>query len=243
MNIYRTSPMLKTLARGQLLGNYRTVVGALLTYLIMRGVLESAATILTDQSTFFGVIVYYIISFIISLITGIFGVGEAYLYLKLICNQPIKASDIFYGFRYHTDKALKIQLFFTSAYYLCMLPGILIAYLPLPFAGRTLTIAYYLLTSLGFAVYFIILLFYSQSYYLLLDFPSYQAKDILKLSRKIMQGQKGRLLYINVSFLPLVFIGFLSFGLSFLWSMPYINATFANFYMDLIQKREHAAAP
>ena len=78
-------------------------------------------------------------------------------------------------------------------------------------------------------------LIYSQSFFLLHDFPQYSAREILALSRKMMKGQKGRLFYVYVSFLPLFLLSLLSCGIAFLWVIPYVNATNAEFYMDVIQ--------
>lgn len=242
MNIYRTSSMLKTLARGQLLGNYKTVVGALLTYWIIRGVLESASSILTDTNTFFGIIISYIVLFIISLIMGVFSAGQAYLYLRLICNQSIRASDIFHGFRHDTDKILMIQLCFSTIYYVSMLPGTICRHLFLYTGQQSFQTAYWALTALAYVIYLFVFLILSQSFYLLLDFPEYSAREVIQTSCQIMKGQKGRLFHIYISFIPFILLGFLSLGLSFLWIMPYMNATFANFYIDLIQKRNHDPA-
>ena len=89
---------------------------------------------------------------------------------------------------------------------------------------------------LGAGVSWWINLRYSQVYYLLLDFPDYSAKELLKMSWKLMKGNVGRLLYIQVSFLPLTLAGLLSFGIGLLFVQPYQNMTYTLFYLDLIQE-------
>lgn len=53
-----------------------------------------------------------------------------------------------------------------------------------------------------------------------------------------MKGSKGRFFYLTVSFFPLLLLGFLSCGIAFLWLVPYMNATYAEFFLDLIKKSE-----
>lgn len=86
----------------------------------------------------------------------------------------------------------------------------------------------------------IISLFYSQSLYLLHDFPQYSAKELLSLSRDIMKGNKGRLFYIYVSFIPLILLSILSLGIALLWVVPYMRATTTEFFLDVMRNRNVA---
>lgn len=84
-------------------------------------------------------------------------------------------------------------------------------------------------------------LLYAQAFFLLHDFPHYTARELLKKSRRLMVHHKGRLFYLYVSFLPLMFLGILSFGLALLWVLPYMAATEAEFFLDLIRNNTEAA--
>lgn len=88
----------------------------------------------------------------------------------------------------------------------------------------------------------IISLFYSQAFYLLHDFPHYTTKELLTMSRHLMKGHKGRLFYLYVSFIPLLLLSVLSLGLALLWILPYMEATMAEFFLDLMRNRKTAAA-
>ena len=56
-------------------------------------------------------------------------------------------------------------------------------------------------------------------------------------SAAIMRGNKGRLFYLELSFVPLYLLGTLSLGLGFLWIIPYVGMTEAEFYLDTLRKR------
>ena len=98
MNEHLSSASLKALAKGQLLGKYGTLVGA---YAIHMGCVFFATIcdlLLVDTTTLIGIIIYYGVSFIISLLSGLFVFGEAYIYLKLACNRQVTIGDLFYVF-------------------------------------------------------------------------------------------------------------------------------------------------
>jgi uncharacterized membrane protein len=71
----------------------------------------------------------------------------------------------------------------------------------------------------------------------MLDFPQYTAPELIRMSIRLMKGHKGRLFYIQLSFFPLWVLSMFSCGIGILWLLPYMEATSANFYLDLIKKR------
>ena len=52
----------------------------------------------------------------------------------------------------------------------------------------------------------------------------------------MMKGSKGRLFYIDLTFVPLMLLCVLTCGIGLLWLMPYMQATKANFYLDLVKQ-------
>ena len=174
------------------------------------------------------------------MLTGLFSSGSAYLYLKLICGRPVSVGDLFYGFQLCPDKAIIIQAWITLITYLSSLPQIILNCLILANITNTDKILRYMLPYalsmiLSGVVSVMLSLFYAQTYFLLHDFPQYTAKELLQKSRRLMVHHKGRLFYLYVSFLPLMLLGLLSCGLAMLWIIPYMAATEAEFFLDLIQ--------
>lgn len=193
-----------------------------------------------DINTIPGTVIYYAIMFLVSVLTGLFSSGSAYLYLKLICGRPVSVGDLFYGFQLCPDKAIIIQAWITLITYLSNLPQIILNCLILANITNTDKILRYMLPYalsmiLSGVVSVMLSLFYAQTYFLLHDFPQYTAKELLQKSRHLMVHHKGRLFYLYVSFLPLMLLGLLSCGLAMLWIIPYMAATEAEFFLDLIQ--------
>lgn len=238
MNNYLSSASLKSLAKGQLLGKYGTLVGAYAIHIICVLLATFSAFILVDTTSIVGTVIYYLVSFIISLLSGLFIYGEAYIYLKLACNRQVAVSDLFYGFSQAPDKILKVQAVLALISMLCNLPNTLIPPVSEALPDNPYHFLFSVLLMLVCSVVNIILtLMFSQSFYLMLDFPKYSAKEVLVKSRRIMAGNKGRLFYIDLSFIPLCFLGICTCGIAFLWILPYYQSTRANFYLDLMKKR------
>lgn len=245
-NQFKSSAELKASAREHLLGHYGTVIGALLITGALTGIILIVVSLLVDISTIPGTIIYYAVMFLVSVLTGLFSSGSAYLYLKLICGRPVSVGDLFYGFQLCPDKAIIIQAWITLITYIANLPQavfnyILTANINHPHKIMQLMLPYALSLILAGVVSVMLSLFYAQAFFLLHDFPQYTAKELLQKSRRLMVHHKGRLFYLYVSFLPLILLGLFSCGLTLLWVVPYMAATEAEFFLDLIKNNSGAA--
>lgn len=85
---------------------------------------------------------------------------------------------------------------------------------------------------------------YSQASFIYYDVMSNPNKtgqmkltDYITESRLLMKGHKGRLFYIYLSFIGWGFLATLTFGIGYLWLLPYRNATLAAFYNDIAKDR------
>lgn len=237
---------MKASAREHLLGHYGTVIGAEMIVMGLTGSVTMAVGLLVDISTIAGTIIYYAILFFISVLMGLFTSGSCYLYLKLICGHPVSVGDLFYGFQLAPDKAIAMQAWITLITYAASLPQYILTY-KITAVGinaekmMSLLLPYALSLILSGVVSVILGLLYAQTFFLLHDFPQYTAPELLQKSRRLMVHHKGRLFYLYVSFLPLMLLGLFSFGLALLWVIPYMNATQAEFFLDLIRHNTEAA--
>lgn len=246
MQRFKSSAELKANAREHLLGHYGTVIGAYLLLTAIIGTASLAVGQIVNTATISGTIIYYAIMFLISLLTGLFSSGSAYLYLKIACGRPVSVGDLFYGFQLYPDKAITIQAWITLITYVTSLPQIILELKIMPYIDRPdkvmhLMLPYSLALIFSGVVSIVISLFYAQTFFLLHDFPQYTAKELLQKSRRLMVHHKGRLFYLYVSFLPLLLLSLLSFGLALLWVIPYMAATEAEFFLNLIRNNTEAA--
>lgn len=66
------------------------------------------------------------------------------------------------------------------------------------------------------------------------DLEKISALDCITESKELMQGHKARFFLLELSFLGWILLGILTLGIGFLWISPYIVATNAAFYNDLV---------
>lgn len=250
MDQFLSSASLKSMARGQLLGKYGTLIGAYLLHFLCVVPVTMITSSVIGTNSIGSILIYCVASFLISLLSGFFLAGESFIYLKVACGQTPVVSDLFHCFQGDQAKVIRIQAILAATSILSSLPSMIVGrflghsminiMLGAPSADTSANASLFLLYTVfyvaGVAVTVFVRLLLSQAYYLMLDFPEYTAPQLIKMSIRLMKGHKGRLFYIQLSFFPLLMLSMFSCGIGILWLLPYMDATSANFYLDLIKK-------
>jgi uncharacterized membrane protein len=74
---------------------------------------------------------------------------------------------------------------------------------------------------------------YSQTFYILAEDKSIGAEEALKKSLTMMDGYKMKYFVLGLSFIGWILLSILTLGIGFLWLIPYMQVTFANFHIEL----------
>ena len=141
------------------------------------------------------------------LVGGPFALGAATFSLSISRGKEARLEQIFNGFRYFSTALvtyLLMLLYVVVGLLLLIVPGIVMA------------------------------LRYSMTFYILADNPSLTPRAALAQSQQITEGSKWKLFYLCMRFLGLALLCVLTLGIGFLWLIPYVNVTMAEFYEDLI---------
>ena len=72
--------------------------------------------------------------------------------------------------------------------------------------------------------------------YISYDEPEISGKEAVKKSQEMMQGNKGNLFVLEISFIGWSILAVLTFGIGFLWLAPYIQVSKTCFYEELKNK-------
>ena len=246
MNVqYMTSSELKTRAKDLLDGRYGSAILILFVGNMIGGVLTSSISYAVNvaQLVFqINIVVSLLISMLLgavaALFTNVFSVGYALFFLNMACRRSCDVSQLFYGFKCQFNKCLTLSGFFVLASLVCTMPFQLCYGMFLQTKSVSWLMATMLLLSASLIASTIISLLFSQSYYLMLDFPDYTAQQLLRSSIQIMKGHMGRLFYLQVSFFPLTLLALLTCGIGMLWLNPYMHTTYACFFLDLMNPRK-----
>lgn len=93
------------------------------------------------------------------------------------------------------------------------------------------------LTLLQYVVMVWLVASFSQTYFLLLEDPEKKVFQCMSESYEMMKGRRLRFLLLQISFLGWYLLGYLSFGIGFIWIIPYVTCTGAHFHLDLAERR------
>jgi uncharacterized membrane protein len=146
------------------------------------------------------------------IIGGPMDLGLATFFLSLKRNGNAKIEDLFKGFSVFESSVILylVRMVFVVLWSLLLIiPGIVAA--------------------LG----------YSMAIYILHDNPGLTGMEALARSKEMMDGYKGKLFSLYLSFIGWAFLCVFTFGIGYLWLAPYIKATEASFYENLKSVRGH----
>ncbi len=233
MNKYKTTAQLKGIAKEQSLGHYGTLIGANIIIFAIQFFVSAVTTVSTGGSIVL-IVINNIITLIVNILLGLLVSGKAYLYMNLIYSQPVATSDIFFGLKQQPQKAVIIQSFFVLIDFVASLPSTITLVLYQQKPAPDYLMAVLLTFAISLVINVAVSLIYSQSFFILHDFPDRSAIEILSASRHLMKGNKFRLFYLNVSFLPLYILGCVTMFVPLLWISVYRYAATCAFYQNLI---------
>jgi uncharacterized membrane protein len=137
------------------------------------------------------------------LVGGPFCLGISYFILKIFRKKEAKPSDVFYGFDFFL-KAFLLYLvttiFILLWTLLLVIPGIVAAYR------------------------------YRMAYYILIDNPNLSTMEIINESKRLMSGNKGKLFFLDLSFIGWGILACLTFGIGLIALLPYVYTATVVFY-------------
>jgi uncharacterized membrane protein len=82
---------------------------------------------------------------------------------------------------------------------------------------------------------------YAMTPYILLDKPELSANEAITDSRMMMRGHKMELFLLDLSFIGWILLSILTFGILFIYVVPYMQAARAEFYRTLKGENEPKA--
>lgn len=82
---------------------------------------------------------------------------------------------------------------------------------------------------------------YSQMFYLMADDEKLEAGVAQRKSMEIMEGHKWEYFVLQLSFIPWHLLGIITFGIAYVWIVPYIETTMAEFHVRLVNNNKPVA--
>lgn len=233
--MHTTSSELKRQAREILTGHYGLSMGA---FLISNLILMFINFPFQSRPSDFQIVVSFLASFIISLLSAVLNCGLASIHLNLAAGKEAKLSDIFYFVSRHPDRLILTALLLSAILFFTALPAFICTGI-ITMLDMAMTDLWFILIW-GVTAISLCMLYYSYRlvYYLLIEQQELRPIDAFKKSRELMDGKKRSLFYMDLSFIGISILCLLSAGIGFLWVVPYINQTHVQFYKKTIQQEK-----
>ena len=255
MSQKKTFRELKEMSKFQLKGKRLILIAAYILINIISGIGQLPLQIISPimQHTEFApiMVIIYIIAYLFTLaitfLIFLISVGHIKMYLDLVIGKEPDIESLLYGFKNKpwrtilTFVLMSLIVILIAAPFLAISTGAAVYFIISAESTTTaLAIIAGIIMIVGFIGYVVVItilsLAFSQIIYLLVDLPNYSAIQILKLSNKIMKGNKWRLIGLQLSFIGHFLLGLITCGLYFFYFLPYYNTTMANFYMSIMNE-------
>lgn len=178
---------------------------AILVFVCYSAILQLANVELTNSTE--GSMIGVGLNIIGLLVYGSLQVGVSRFSLKLARkDESVQFNDLFSGF----DVFLK-SLLMNFIIWICVFIGTIFFVIPGIIVG----------------------IMFSQANYILAENPEKSALECIKESARIMKGHKFDYFVLELSFIGWFMLCVLSFGIGFLWLVPYFEITLTNFYLKI----------
>lgn len=225
---------LKRIARGNLGGQFLTFMRVLIFCHIVTALLEMPFSLMTNEVPFSTPnIIYYIATILIGIASVVLTAGQYRLHLGLARTGELHISDLFIPLRFHSNQFILTEMILFGISLVTMLPmigGIYLIYTGKSSQDYIIALVASIL-SLGLTLY--VSLTFDLVYFVMLDDENLSMIPALKHTMHMIKTHKRRYLYLQLSFLGMLLLCGLSFGLGLLWVQPYIAHTTALFYLDV----------
>lgn len=235
----RSNGELKGMARQMLLGRYQVpMLAMILSSLIPSLFLLPFNYLCSERSTIpMQAVLYYLASFIITLIELLLNCGVKRIHLSIARGQQAQVSDMFWVIKNRPDRILIGGFLITLITWIPLIPSFVFDLM----APDTLSTAVYLLISellsmAGLFVGFLITLPLYFVFWIYAEDPDIDTREAFRRSLTLTRGAKWRLVLMELSFIGWMLLGALTMGVGLLWIMPYMEQSFTNFYLE--QKQE-----
>lgn len=231
-------------ARESLSGKWGKAVCISLAYTIIFFVIGFAEGLFPES-------IQPILSLIVAVIEVPLGFGLIFSFFKLYNGDEVNVFDFltlgFSNFAKSWKISLRIFLKMIVPVILIIISYILIAVgismtmASLMLYGSSSTTGFSAITIIGFILLIVSMIwaitksyYYQLAYIIAVDNSDLDSKEVIEKSQELMNGNRGSLFVLQLSFIGWAILAVFTFGIGYLWLVPYIQCAMIAFYKALI---------
>lgn len=240
---------IKVKAKDNLLGCYKTATGSFaLLFILLYGlaiVLGGALTAGTSPAELAGgslslttEIKTFGISAVVSLFSTLLSTGYTKMMMEISYGRKPRMRDLFYAFGNHPDKAIIIFAILLAVEFVVLLPtrfiewtwdGVLYGN-----DGKNFLV-WVIFLVIGECINIFVSVLFGFCYMVYIEDPEMSVKDILLCSKRLMNGNKLRYVYLILSFVGYYVLAIFSLGVTLMYTAPYQSMSCVELYKDAIR--------
>ncbi len=224
-------------SREIMLGNLLLPVLVTLTYYVLSNMVSFCVSISLIGDGIWALLFYFGLNIVMDTLFSVLELGKANFYLKYSLSKDYSYADMWYGFKSQPDKTLLVGFIMALISRICFMPYVLYVNLFVEKISKIALLKIGVIYICCAFLFFIISIFFTQSYYVLCDIPKAKALQSMRLSARLIGKNFWRYIGLQISLIPVRLLGVLSFGIAFLWISPYIETCKALFYSDMVKSR------
>lgn len=225
---------LKRIARGNLQGHYSNMIRVFVFCSLITSLLEMPFSMMTNEVDFSTQnIIYYVAVILIGIVSVVLTAGQYRIHLKVARTGEMHLSELFVPVKNHANQFILTELLLFGISIIAMLPmfgGLFLIFTAQGFTDYILALALSIV-SMFLGVY--ISLTFDLVYFVMIDDENLSMMQALKYTKNMVNTHRKRYLYMQLSFLGMILLVVLSFGLGILWVQPYMVQTTTLFYLDV----------
>ena len=225
---------LKRIARGNLFGNYSEVIRAAVLSNLIISLAELPFSFTRNDVTFStSNLIYYAALVLIGIASVVLTAGQYRIHLQMARNGKANSRELFTIAKTESDRFIFTQVIMFVLSLIAMTPifGAIALFLLFD------SIKYYAIALalgiLGCILLVYISLTFDLIYFVMIDNENLSMLKALKYTKKLVHTHRKRYLYLQLSFIGMLCLGVLSFGIGMLWIQPYMVQTITLFYLDV----------
>jgi uncharacterized membrane protein len=183
-------------------------------------------------------ILYWASSVLTNVVSYLILAGAMKIYLNLCRERRCSFSDLWFAFSNHPEpiavysviQFILQTVLFTGGYWMLSILWLT--------TDQHRIVQLIVITVVVALVLLYLQLSLSMVLFLYCDAPYQSARELISESFRMMRGNRLRLLRLLLSFLGVMLLGVLSFGIGFLFARPYMYVTQALFYLELCSQQK-----
>ena len=232
----RSNKEIRSYARERLLGNMFIPCMITLFFFTVKNTFELLMQLGVIGSDMLSFIFYVFLFITVNSVFGLIRCGITRFFLSFVTSKKANPLNAFTVFGSSTEVIISASFMLSIISILVQMPYLVYSFFFADNTVQSLLIALIMMLA-GNIVIFLIDTYLFPIYFVICDYPDMRLPMVLIMTLSLMnKKQFFKYLLLQISFIPMYFLGFITLGIGLLWVVPYAYTSYAYFYENLCEE-------